>query len=100
MPIDTKTEIENAYTSGSHALHERRDAIYLVGRRSVSLSSLFSDACKRLEIATERAMGCERIGNTLRLHVSKDKRVDFELVNDEEAGRLLVGDIIAEDSVD
>ncbi len=64
------------------------------------MSSLFSDACKRMEIATERAMGCERVGNTLRLHISKDERVDFELIVDEETGQLLVGDIMAEGSAD
>ena len=53
-----------------------------------------------MEIATERAMGCERIGNMLRLHVSKDERVDFELILDEETGQLLVGDIMAENSAD
>jgi hypothetical protein len=53
-----------------------------------------------MEIATERAMGCERIGNTLRLHVSKDERVDFELVLDEETGQLLVGNILADESAD
>ena len=73
-----------------------RKAEQLVGRRSVSLSSLFSDACKRLEIATERAMGCERIGNTLRLHVSKDELVDFELIFDEEAGQLAIGDVLTQ----
>ena len=70
----------------------------MVGRRSVSLSSLFSDACKRMEIATERAMGCERVGTTLRLHVSKEERVDFELVQDEETGQLRVGEIIGTES--
>ena len=77
-----------------------RKAEQLVGRRSVSLSSLFSDACKRLEIATERAMGCERIGDTLRLHVAKDEIVDFELFFDEEAGQLVIGDIITQGSSD
>ena len=51
-----------------------------------------------MEIATERAMGCERVGTTLRLHVSKDERVDFELVQDEETGQLRVGDIIGTES--
>lgn len=45
-------------------------------------------------------MGCERVGTTLRLHISKDERVDFELIVDEETGQLLVGDIMAEGSAD
>lgn len=67
----------------------------MAGRKSISLSALFSDACKRLDMATEQAMGCERVGNTLRLFVTKDNRVDFELVEDEESGQLVLGQQIA-----
>ncbi len=53
-----------------------------------------------MEIATERAMGCERVGTTLRLHISKDERVDFELVQDEETGQLRVGEITAHEPME
>ncbi len=53
-----------------------------------------------MEIATERAMGCERVGTTLRLHISKDERVDFELVQDEETGQLRVGEITARETAE
>ena len=62
----------------------------------MSLSSLFSDACKRMEIATEQAMGCERVGDTLLLYMNKDRRVDFQLDHDEETGQLMLGEIIGE----
>lgn len=64
----------------------------MAGRKSASLSALFSDACKRLDIPTEQAMGCERVGATLRLYVTKDNRVDFYLIEDEESGQLVLGE--------
>ncbi len=63
-------------------------------RKSVSLSALFSDACKRLGIATERAMGCERVGTTLILHLTPDEKINFELVEDEESGHIVLGEQI------
>ena len=63
-------------------------------RKSVSLSALFSDACKRLDIATERAMGCERVGTTLILHMTPDEKINFELLEDEETGQVVLGEQI------
>lgn len=60
-------------------------------RKSVTLSSLFSQACKRLDIATERAMGCERVDSTLILHLSPEEKVNFELIEDEESGQIVLG---------
>lgn len=61
-------------------------------RKSVSLSALFSEACKRLDIATERAMGCERVGTKLILHMTPDEKINFELLEDEETGQILLGE--------
>jgi len=60
--------------------------------KSVSLSALFSEACKRLDIATEQSMGCERIGTQLILHMAPDETITFELVEDEESGGLILGE--------
>jgi hypothetical protein len=65
-------------------------------RKSVTLSSLFSQACKRLDIATERAMGCERVETTLILHLTPDQKVNFELIEDEESGQIVLGPQIDE----
>ena len=59
---------------------------------SVSLSALFSEACKRLDIATEQAMGCERIGTQLIMHMAPDEKINFELVEDEETGEVVLGE--------
>ena len=94
--VDTRAHIENPVNRWLYSTRLRKDEEFLAGRRSVSLSSLFSDACKRMEIATEQAMGCERIGDTLLLHMNKDRRVDFQLDHDEETGQLMLGEIIGE----
>ena len=69
-----------------------KDWIVLTSPKSVSLSALFSEACKRLDIATEQSMGCERIGTQLILHMAPDETITFELVEDEESGGLILGE--------
>ena len=68
----------------------------MANRKSVSLSALFSEACKRIEVATEQAMGCERVGDTLILYVSKDHKVEYQLVEDQETGQVILGEQIAD----
>lgn len=63
-------------------------------RKSISLSNLFTEACKQLELATEQAMGCERIGSQLIVHVTDERKVVFELVDDEETGNVGLGNIV------
>ena len=66
----------------------------LASRRRVSLSDLFADACRRMDITPEEALGCERAKDQLRLMISKDRYVDFELVDDPENERLTLGSIL------
>ena len=63
-------------------------------RKSISLSNLFTEACKQLELATEQAMGCERIGSQLIVHVTDERKVVCELVDDEETGNVGLGNIV------
>ena len=79
---------------------ERPPALYsgavhtLASRRRVSLSDLFSEACRRMDITPEEALGCERTKDQLRLLITKDRHVDFELVDDPENERLTLGSIL------
>ncbi len=63
----------------------------LASRRRVSLSDLYSDACRRMDITPEEALGCERQPDRLRLMITQDRWVDFELVDDPENDRLVLG---------
>ena len=79
---------------------ERPPALYsgavhtLASRRRVSLSDLFSEACSRIDITPEEALCCERTKDPLRLLITKDRHVDFELVDDPENERLTLGSIL------
>ena len=64
---------------------------HLASRRRVSLSDLYADACRRMDITPEEALGCERQPDRLRLMISKDRWVDFELLDDPENDRLVLG---------
>ena len=67
----------------------------MASRRAASLSSLFSDACKRQEIAIEEALGCERVDDTLVLHLSFDSRVVFQIeIDDDGLPRSLGQEIV------
>jgi len=63
----------------------------LASRRRVSLSDLYADACRRMDITPEEALGCERQPDRLRLMITQDRWVDFELVDDPENDRLVIG---------
>ena len=63
----------------------------MASRRRVSLSDLYADACRRMDITPEEALGCERQTDRLRLMISKDRWVDFELLDDTENDRLVLG---------
>lgn len=63
-------------------------------RRKVSLSDLYADACRRMDVTPEEALGCERFADRLRLLITKDNWVEFELVEDPESDRLVIGSII------
>ena len=63
----------------------------LASRRRVSLSDLYADACRRMDITPEEALGCERQPDRLRLMITQDRWVDFELVDDPENDRLVLG---------
>ena len=63
----------------------------LASRRRVSLSDLYADACRRMDITPEEALGCERQPDRLRLMITHDRWVDFELVDDPENDRLVLG---------
>ena len=39
-------------------------------------------------------MGCERVGATLILHMTPDEKINFELIEDEETGQIVLGDQI------
>lgn len=39
-------------------------------------------------------MGCERIGSQLIVHVTDERKVVFELVDDEETGNVGLGNIL------
>ena len=41
-------------------------------------------------------MGCERVETTLILHLTPDQKVNFELIEDEESGQLVLGPQIDE----
>ncbi len=47
-----------------------------------------------MEITPEEAMGCERFKDRLRLLISEDRSVEFELVDDPENDRLILGTLI------
>ena len=66
----------------------------LASRKKVSLSDLYADACRRMDITPEKALGCERLTDRLRLMITSDRWVDFELVEDTESDRLVLGAII------
>ena len=63
----------------------------LASRRRVSLSDLYADACRRMDITPEEALGCERQPDRLRLMISHDRWVDFELIDDPDNDRLVLG---------
>jgi hypothetical protein len=44
-----------------------------------------------MDITPEEALGCERQPDRLRLMISKDRWVDFELLDDPENDRLVLG---------
>ena len=44
-----------------------------------------------MDITPEEALGCERQTDRLRLMISKDRWVDFELLDDTENDRLVLG---------
>ena len=66
----------------------------MANRRAASLSSLFSDACKRQDIAIEEAVGCERIANTLVLHLAPDEQIVFEIELDDDGMPRALGQVI------
>jgi hypothetical protein len=39
-------------------------------------------------------MGCERVGATLILHMTPDEKINFELIEDEETGHIVLGEQI------
>lgn len=39
-------------------------------------------------------MGCERIGSQLIVHITDDRKVVFELVDNEETGHIGLGNIV------
>ena len=47
-----------------------------------------------MEITPEEAIGCERFKDRLRLLISEDRSVEFELVDDSENDRLILGTLI------
>ncbi|MCY4112348.1 MAG: hypothetical protein OXG33_00195 [Chloroflexi bacterium] len=63
-------------------------------RRRVSLSDLYADACRRVDVTPEEAVGCERVRDRLRLMVTRDTTVEFLLVEDPESDRLVLGPTI------
>ena len=65
-------------------------------RRRVSLSDLYADACRRVDVTPEEAVGCERISDRLSLMVTKDKTIEFLLIDDPESDRLILGPVIEE----
>ena len=69
----------------------------LATRRRVSLSDLYADACRRVDITPEEAIGCERIAGQLNLMVTKDRTVAFQLIDDPESDRLILGPEIEEE---
>ena len=44
-----------------------------------------------MDITPEEALGCERTKDRLRLMIADDRSVDFELVDDPENDRLILG---------
>ena len=65
-------------------------------RRRVSLSDLYADACRRVDVTPEEAVGCERVGDRLRLMVTRDTTIEFLLVDDPESDRLVLGPAVEE----
>ena len=47
-----------------------------------------------MDVTPEEALGCERFADRLRLLITKDNWVEFELVEDPENDRLVIGSII------
>lgn len=66
----------------------------MANRRAASLSSLFSDACKRQDIAIEEAVGCERIEDTLVLHLAPDEQIVFQIEIDDDGLPRGLGQVI------
>lgn len=77
-----------------HALELPGRKVHLATRRRVSLSDLYADACRRVDVTPEEAVGCERVGDRLRLMVTRDTTVEFLLVDDPESDRLVLGPTI------
>ncbi len=86
----------DAGTTRSHRSHFPGSNDLLATRRRVSLSDLYADACRRVDVTPEEAVGCERIADRLRLMVTKDKTVEFLLVDDPESDRLILGPVVEE----
>ncbi len=63
----------------------------MASRRRVSLSDLYAEACRRMDITPEEALGCERQSDRLRLMIAQDRWTDFELIDDPENDRLVLG---------
>ena len=98
---------DRAKAGSQSVLHNRHDLnihqltgpkTQLANRRAASLSSLFSDACKRQDIAIEEAVGCERVENTLVLHLPPDEQIVFEIEIDEDGLPRGLGQIIESDA--
>ena len=47
-----------------------------------------------MDITPEEALGCERTKDRLRLMIAEGRAVDFELVDDPENDRLMLGGIV------
>ncbi len=47
-----------------------------------------------MDIVPEEALGCERLPDRLRLLITRDEWVDFELVEDSESQRLVLGGVV------
>jgi hypothetical protein len=47
-----------------------------------------------MDITPEEALGCERFSDRLRLMITSERWVDFELVEDTESDRLVLGAVI------
>ena len=51
-----------------------------------------------MDITPEEALGCERTKDRLRLMIAEGRTVDFELIDDPENDRLMLGGIVEAES--
>ena len=91
--LECRIEAQRTGTAGS-AFGKADCRESLASRRKVSLSDLYADACRRMDITPEEALGCERFADRLRLVIATDRWVDFELAEDTESDRLVLGAVI------